>query len=185
MRLSENEIVALVLITRSEVPVHPHDLYEELGLQSESVSRIITRLKDKGLVERAGGEILLAGTPQQRHSSGLYYSPTCPLPCRRILSGRRVELLSRLDSHLRAWKPCRIDRYLQRYRLLTICRPSSPGNRQPLYAGQSLPLLLQLRHLAGAEGFRDCRSGNFRCCASSPGRHCSSKSYENSVLFKA
>jgi predicted transcriptional regulator len=96
MRLSENEIMALVLITRSAVPMHPHDLHEELGLQSESISRIITRLQDIGLVERAGGEVLLAATSPAEAFKRLYYSHRAsPLP--EILSGRRGELLSRLD----------------------------------------------------------------------------------------
>ena len=97
MRLSENEIRALVLITRSEVPVHPHDLHEVLGLRSESVSRIITHLQDIGLVERAGGEILLAGTPLAEAFKRLYYSHRAS-PLQEILSGRRVEFLSRLGQ---------------------------------------------------------------------------------------
>jgi predicted transcriptional regulator len=101
MRLSENEIRALVLITRSQVPVHPHDLHEVLDLRSESVSRIITGLQDIGLVERAGGEILLAGTPPAEAFKRLYYSHRAsPLP--EILSGRRVELLSRLGKSPRS-----------------------------------------------------------------------------------
>ena len=101
MRLSENEIVALVLITRSLEPVHPRGLQKELGLRSESVSRIITSLQDIGLVEREGGEILLAGTPPAEAFKRLYYSHRAsPLP--EILSGRRVELLSRLGQSPRS-----------------------------------------------------------------------------------
>ncbi|MDQ1311507.1 MAG: ArsR family transcriptional regulator [Euryarchaeota archaeon] len=96
MRLSENEVRALILITRSEEPVHPSGLQKELGLLKGSISRIITSLQDIGLVERAGSEILLAaGTPSAEAFKRLYYSHRAsPLP--EILSGRRVELLARL-----------------------------------------------------------------------------------------
>ena len=135
MRLSENEIVALVLITRSEVPAHPHDLHEELGLRSESVSRIITRLQDIGLVERAGGEILLAGTPPAEAFKRLYYSHRAsPLP--EILSGRRVELLSRLGQSPRSLETLAgvtgissdtVYYYLQGFRSLGIVSRSMQG----------------------------------------------------------
>ena len=101
MRLSENEVRALILITRSEVPVHPHDLHEVLRLLKGSISRIITGLQDIGLVERAGGKILLTGTPPAEAFKRLYYSHRAsPLP--EILSGRRVELLSRLGQSPRS-----------------------------------------------------------------------------------
>ena len=73
MRLSENEVRALILITRSQEPVHPHALQRELGLLKGSISRIITGLQDIGLVERAGGEILLSGTPPAEAFKRLYY----------------------------------------------------------------------------------------------------------------
>jgi len=97
MHLSENEIRALIIITRSGEPVHPSDLQKELGILKGSVSRIITGLQDKGLVERAGGEIVLAGKPPAEAFKRLYYSHRAS-PLQEILSGRRVELLSRLDS---------------------------------------------------------------------------------------
>ncbi len=74
MRLSENEVRALILITRSREPVHPSGLQKELGLLKSSISRIITSLQDIGLVERAGGEILLAGTPPAEAFKRLYYT---------------------------------------------------------------------------------------------------------------
>ena len=95
MHLSENEVRALILITRSLEPVHPSGLQKELGLLKGSVSRIITSLQDIGLVERAGGEILLAGTPPAEAFKRIYYSHRAS-PLQEILSGRRVELLSRL-----------------------------------------------------------------------------------------
>lgn len=101
MRLSENEIRALVLITRSDVQLRPHDLHEMLGIQSESVSRIITRLKDIGLVERSEGKILLARTSPAEAFKRLYYSHRAS-PLQEILSGQRVELLSQMDRRPRS-----------------------------------------------------------------------------------
>ena len=95
MYLSKNEVYALISITKSENPVHPHDLLE-LGLQRETVSRIITRLQDKRLVERKGGEIVLARTPPAEAFKKLYYTHRAA-PLQDLLSDRKVELLSRLD----------------------------------------------------------------------------------------
>jgi predicted transcriptional regulator len=97
MRLSENEIRALIIIASSKEPVHPSTLQKELGIQKGSVSRLLTGLQNKGLVERAGGEIILARTPPAEAFKKLYFSHRAS-PLQEILSGRRVELLSRLDS---------------------------------------------------------------------------------------
>jgi len=96
MHLSENEVRALILITRSQEPMHPSGLHKELGLVKGSISRIITGLQDIGLVERAGGEILLARTPPAEAFKRLYYSHRAS-PLQEILSGLRVELLSQMD----------------------------------------------------------------------------------------
>lgn len=97
MYLSKNEVCALVSITKSANPVHPHDLLE-LGLQRETVSRIITRLQDKGLVERKGREIVLARTPPAEAFKKLYYAHRAA-PLQDILSDRKTELLSKLDHN--------------------------------------------------------------------------------------
>lgn len=97
MRLSENEVRALIILTRSQGPVHPGDLRKELGLLKSSVSRIITRLQDIGLVERAGGEIVLAGMPSAEAFKQLYFAHRAS-PLEEMLSGQRVELLSRLNN---------------------------------------------------------------------------------------
>jgi len=184
MRLSENEIRALVLITRSEVPVHPHDLYEELGLQSESVSRIITRLKDKGLVERAGGEILLAGTPPAEAFKRLYYSHRAsPLP--EILSGRRVELLSRLGQSPRSLEALAEETdissdtvyyYLQGLRPLGIVSRSRQGKAY-LYSFNYI-IWKELKDFVTA--LRE-----FQVLRLVPREALLIRSYENSVLFKS
>jgi predicted transcriptional regulator len=97
MNLCENEVRALIHITRSREPVHPSGLQKELDILKGSVSRIITGLQDVGLVERAGGEVILAGKPPAEAFKRLYYSHRAS-PLQEILSGRRVELLSRLNG---------------------------------------------------------------------------------------
>jgi len=96
MSFSQNDIRALVLITRSEEPMNPRILLTELGLRRETVSRLLTHLVDKGLVERKGREVILAGTPPAEAFKKLYYSHRAS-PLQEILSLRRMELLARLD----------------------------------------------------------------------------------------
>ncbi|WP_348305227.1 helix-turn-helix domain-containing protein [Methanothrix sp.] len=103
MHLSENEVRALILITRSLEPVNPRDIQKELDLFKGSVSRIITSLQDIGLVERAKGAIHLARTPPAEAFKRLYYSHRAS-PLQEILSGRRVELLSRLVQNPKSLK---------------------------------------------------------------------------------
>jgi DNA-binding transcriptional ArsR family regulator len=97
MPLSENDIRALVLIAGSEEPVNPGALLAELGLRRETVSRLLTHLVKKGLVERRGREVVLAGTPPAEAFKKLYYSHRAS-PLQKILSLGRVELLARLDQ---------------------------------------------------------------------------------------
>jgi hypothetical protein len=96
MPLSQNDILALVLITGYKEPVNPGALQAELGLRGETVSRLITHLVDMGLAERRGREVVLAGTPPAEAFKRLYFSHRAS-PLHKILSLRRVELLTRLD----------------------------------------------------------------------------------------
>jgi DNA-binding MarR family transcriptional regulator len=50
MRLSRNEIDALLHITSSKIALGPHDVFNALSVRRGSVSRIITKLREKGLV---------------------------------------------------------------------------------------------------------------------------------------
>lgn len=97
MPLSQNDIRALVLITGSERPVDPRILREELGLQRETVSRLITHLVQMGLVERSAGKAILASTHPAEAFKRLYFSHRAA-PLHKILSLQRVELLGRLDQ---------------------------------------------------------------------------------------
>lgn len=96
MPLSQNDIRALVLITGSKEPANPGALQVELGLRRETVSRLITHLVEKGLAERRGREVVLAGTPPAEAFKKLYFSHRAS-PLHKILSLRRMELLARLD----------------------------------------------------------------------------------------
>ncbi len=135
MHLNENEVRTLIIITRSKQHVRPSDLQKELGLLKTSISRIITHLQDKGLVERAGGEIVLAVTPPAEAFKRLYYSHRAS-PLQEILSGRRVELLSRLGQSPKSLEALAAETgifsdtvyyYLQGLRLLGIVSRSKHG----------------------------------------------------------
>ena len=97
MRLSESEIRTLVLIAGSEEPMNPRVLLAELGLRRETVSRLLTHLVEKGLVERRGREIILASTHPAEAFKKLYYNHRAS-PLQKVLSLRRMELLAGLDQ---------------------------------------------------------------------------------------
>jgi len=184
MRLKENEVRALSLITRSQEPVHPHAIQKELGLLKGSVSRIITGLQDIGLVERAGGEILLAPTPPAEAFKRLYYSHRAS-PLQEILSGRRVELLSRLDSQPKSLETLAgvngisndtVYYYLQGFRPLGIVSRSMQGKAY-LYSFNYI-IWPELKDFVTA--LRE-----FQVLRLVPREALLIKSYENSVLFKS
>ncbi len=184
MRLSKNEVRALIIITRSQEPVHPSSLQKELGLLKGSISRIITGLQDIGLVERAGGEILLAGTPPAEAFKRLYYSHRAsPMP--EILSGQRVELLSRLGQSPRSLEALTEETgissdtvyyYLQGFRSLGIVSRSMQGKAY-LYSFNYI-IWKELKDFMTA--LRE-----FQVLLLVPRDALLIRSYENSVLFKS
>ncbi len=95
--MSENDIRALVLVAGSEEPMNPSVLLAELGLRRETVSRLLTHLVETGLAERRGREVVLAGTPPAEAFKILYFSHRAS-PLQKVLSLRRIELLSKLDQ---------------------------------------------------------------------------------------
>lgn len=97
MHLSQNEIKALLLITSSERILLPRDITNHLGLQRGSVSRIITNLRDKGLVDREDSGIVLAKPPPADSFKRLYYAHRAS-PFHLLLADGRIELLTRLDD---------------------------------------------------------------------------------------
>jgi predicted transcriptional regulator len=184
MRLSENEVRTLTFITRSLEPMHPSGIQRELGLLKGSISRIITSLQDKGLVERVAGEILLAGTPHAEAFKQLYYSHRAsPLP--EILSGRRVELLSRLSEIPRSLEALAAETgisrdtvyyYLQDFRLLGIVSRSRL-EKAYLYSFNYV-IWPELKHFVAA-------LLEYQVLRFVPREALLMKSYEDNVLFKS
>lgn len=103
MRLSQNEIKALLLITSSERMLLPRDITNLLGLQRGSVSRIITNLRDKGLVDREDSGIVLAKAHPADSFKRLYYAHRAS-PFQLLLADGRIELLSSLDHSTKSAK---------------------------------------------------------------------------------
>lgn len=97
MRLSENEVETLVQVTGSESIIHPRDLSSGFGIRPETVSRITTQLKEKGLLERDDHGIVLAEATPAESFKRLYYTHRAS-PFRAILADRRADLLYRLDQ---------------------------------------------------------------------------------------
>lgn len=92
MRLSESEIEVLVLVAGAEQALHPANLSTALSLRLETQSRIVTRLVNKGLLEREDKEIALARTPAAEAFKGLYFSHRAS-PFSLLLADRRTDLL--------------------------------------------------------------------------------------------
>lgn len=96
MRLNSNEIDALVYIIESDGPLYRKELIKALGLHPEAVSRVVTRLVNKGLVARLDDEIVLARTSPAEAFKKLYYARRAS-PFHQLLADRRIDLLFALD----------------------------------------------------------------------------------------
>jgi len=103
MRLSRNEVKALLQITSSESVLRPLDILATLGLRRGSVSRIITNLRGKGLVDREDSRVVLSKAPPADSFKRLYYAHRAS-PILLLLAGGRIELLSRLDQSTKSAK---------------------------------------------------------------------------------
>jgi len=97
MWLSESEIETLVLIAGAERALHPADLSLALNLRPETLSRIVTSLANKGLLERKDREIALARTPAAESFKRLYFAHRAS-PFSLLFADRRIDLLSRIKS---------------------------------------------------------------------------------------
>ncbi len=86
-----------MLVAGSEKALRPGDLSKALNLRPESLSRVVTDLVKKGLLERKGKEIALAGTPAAESFKRLYFSHRAS-PLHLLLADRRADLLSRIDD---------------------------------------------------------------------------------------
>ena len=97
MRLSESEIKALVLVAGSEQAIHPGDLSRALNLHPDTLSRLVTGLVEKGLLERDGTDIVMAVTPAAEAFKKLYFAHRAsPFPL--LFADRRVDLLARIED---------------------------------------------------------------------------------------
>ena len=97
MWLSESEIETLVLIAGAEQALHPADLSLAQNLRPETLSRIVTRLVNKSLLERKDREIALARTPVAESFKRLYFSHRAS-PFSLLFADRRIDLLSRIEG---------------------------------------------------------------------------------------
>jgi len=97
MWLSESEIETLVLVAGAEQALHPVDLSTALNLRPETLSRIVTHLVNKGLLERKDREIALARTPAAEAFKRLYFAHRAS-PFSLLFADRRIDLLSRIES---------------------------------------------------------------------------------------
>jgi predicted transcriptional regulator len=95
MWLSESEIETLMLIAGAERAVYPADLSLALNLRPETLSRIVTSLANKGLLERKDREIALARTPAAESFKRLYFAHRAS-PFSLLFADRRIDLLSRI-----------------------------------------------------------------------------------------
>jgi len=103
MHLNRNDIKALLLITSSERVLRPRDIFSTLGLRPGSVSRIITNLRDKGLLDREDSGIVLAKAHPADSFKSLYYAHRAS-PFLLLLADGRIALLSRLDQSAKSAK---------------------------------------------------------------------------------
>jgi len=94
--MSKSEIEVLVHIAGSKRVLHHRDITQMLGLCTETVSRIITRLEGKGLVEREEGRLVLAKSHPAESFKRLYYAHRAS-PFELILTGRRIDIICQLS----------------------------------------------------------------------------------------
>jgi predicted transcriptional regulator len=97
MRFSESEVEGLVLITGSEQALHAADLSRALNLRPETLSRVVTGLVNKGLLEWKDKEIAMAGTRAAESFKRLYFAHRAS-PFTLLLADRRIDLLSQIEG---------------------------------------------------------------------------------------
>lgn len=99
VRLSEKEVKLLIEVIRSEKDLQPNDLAMALAIRDTSVYKIITRLEQKGLVDRKPFNGVAPSISLQAESfKKLYHAhPTSPFD--RLLVGERINLLFKIDKN--------------------------------------------------------------------------------------
>lgn len=97
MKMTNYEVKTLCLTADSENTLSSKNISRMLGIRQDSVSRIITRLEKKGLVERSDNGVILTNTLQAECFKKLYYKHRTS-PFEKILSDQRMNFLSQIDS---------------------------------------------------------------------------------------
>jgi predicted transcriptional regulator len=97
VRLSKNEVKLLIEVIRSKNDLQPNDLAVALEIRETSVYKIITRLEQKGLVDKKLNYITPSLSLQAESFKKLYHThPTSPFD--RLLVGERIDLLFKLNE---------------------------------------------------------------------------------------
>ncbi len=184
MRFSESEIKALVLVAGSEQALHPRDLSRALNLHPDTLSRLVTGLSDKGLLEREEKDVAMARTPAAEAFKKLYFAHRAsPFPL--LLADRRVVLLSRIESSQKHVKVLEeetsvprktIYRYLKDFIHLGVVKRSKQG-RAYLYS-------FNYSFWPELKGFVTSIL-EYQAIAVVPREALLIKSYRDSVLFKS
>lgn len=143
MWFSESEIETLVLIAGAERVLYPADLSRALNLRPETLSRIVTRLVNKSLLERKDREIALARTPAAESFKRLYFSHRAS-PFSLLFADRRIDLLSRIESGQKSVQVLEEETAIPKetiYRYLK--KPPAPGRSEAHQERQGLSLFLE------------------------------------------
>lgn len=142
MRLSKNEIRALIILTSSTISHTPQSLSMELGTKLNSVYKILNRLENKGLVRRVGPELHVSNTPLSESFKELWYAHRTA-PFEHIIADRRIELIFALDTNFKSAdnlsKVANIPRktiyyYLKWFRDLNIVKLKFINKNQYIYS---------------------------------------------------
>jgi predicted transcriptional regulator len=137
MRFIDKEIEFLDYIAAKEGAVRPRDLRHAFSLHPKTVSDVLTRLQNKGLVERDGGLIALSRSQPAESFKRLYYAHRAS-PFHLILAYGRADLLNKLDQRAKDVKELSretgipqktIYYYLKNLLSLAIARRSKRGKR--------------------------------------------------------
>lgn len=87
----------MVLVAGAERALHSSDFYTALEIRPETLSRLITSLVNKGILERKGKEITLSRSPAAETFKRLFFSHRAS-PLSLLLAERRIAMLSLMEN---------------------------------------------------------------------------------------
>lgn len=125
MHFNKSEIEALVLVAGSEQSMRPGNLSVALNLDPKTLSRTVTGLVDKGLLEREGKEIRLARTSAAEWFKKLYFAHRAS-PLSLLIDNRKVDVLFCIIRGEKAQKTWRA-KWAYRTRPSTVISKTSFG----------------------------------------------------------